>query len=85
LLILWTEPDDHDQSVASYRGGLAGQLKRNDVRINWCQIKEGVAQESGKHANLKNPKMVTLPWVATFFNRLTLLSRNLAGYRIWLR
>jgi len=27
-----------------------------DLRINWCRIKEGIGQESGKHAPLKKSK-----------------------------
>jgi hypothetical protein len=45
--------------------------------------RRGSGTGSGKHANLKNPKNGhPLPWLAVF-NPLTLLSRNLAGYRLW--
>jgi hypothetical protein len=33
--------------------------------------------------SLKNPKMVTLPQLALFLGLPTLLSKNLAGYRLW--
>jgi hypothetical protein len=44
-----------------------------------------VAQEGGKRPNLKESKNGHPPPPDCAQNPLTLLSKNLAGYRLWLR
>jgi hypothetical protein len=90
-------PSERESSTTGHPTGLQGSSRgavsaaffnlacppmAQRLQINWCQ---GVARVSGKDAPLKKSENghPSPHWPCP--NPLTLLSKNLAGYRLWLR